>query len=214
MKLRFILCFTCGLRIFEAIRESMNPSEKIILQAIKNGEVTIYKELFSKYSKSLFYYACKFIDEDEARDIVQDVFMAIWTQRSSLEINTSLNSYLFGITRNKCLKHLQRKERTTDSDQLSIKEVQHYEMQNDAISSLIEKELNDKYEAALQQLPPKCLEVFLMSRRMDLKNKEIAAQLDISEKAVEKHISKALRHLRKELKDYLPLLYYLGQFWG
>lgn len=209
----FILCFTHGIRIFDAIRESMNPSEKIIIQAIKSGEVTIYKELFSKYSKSLFYYACKFIVEDEARDVVQDVFMALWTQRRELEINTSLNSYLFGVTRNKCLKQLRKKARTTDSDSLSLQEAQYYESQNDAISSLIEKELNDKYEEALQQLPPKCLEVFLLSRRMNLKNKEIAAQLNISEKAVEKHISKALKHLRKELKEYLPILCYLGQFW-
>ncbi|WP_439181952.1 RNA polymerase sigma-70 factor [Carboxylicivirga taeanensis] len=192
----------------------MNPSEKIILQAIKGGEVTMYKELFRKYSKSLFYYACKFISPDDARDVVQDVFIAIWTQRSHLDIKTSLNSYLFGVTRNKCLKHLQKKERTSPDDQLSLMEIQHYETYNDGINTLIEKELNHKYEEALQQLPPKCLEVFLLSRRQHLKNKEIAETLSISEKAVEKHINKALKHLKKELKEYLPLLYYLGQFWG
>ena len=190
----------------------MNPSEKIILQSIKGGDVNIYRELFSKYSQSLFYYACKFISDDEARDIVQEVFMALWQQRNNLEISTSLNSYLFGVTRNKCLKQLRQLDGKTDA--LSIKEAEYYEGNSNTISSIIEQELSDKYQDALKQLPPKCLEVFLLSRQLDLKNKEIAAQLEISEKAVEKHISKALKHLRKELKEYLPLLSYIGHFMG
>ncbi|MBK3516197.1 RNA polymerase sigma-70 factor [Carboxylicivirga marina] len=189
----------------------MNPSERIILQAVESGDVTIYRELFSRYSKSLFYYACKFISEDEARDVVQEVFMALWQQRIDLNITTSLNSYLFGVTRNKCLKVIRQKAKN-EQNELSIMEVEYFQDDDNSINSIIEQELSDTYKVALDKLPPKCLEVFLMSRNEELKNKEIAAQLNISEKAVEKHISKALKHLRTELKEYLPIFCYLSQF--
>lgn len=192
--------------------KSMNPSEKIILDALKRSDTKVYKELFSKYSKSLFYYACKFVSDDVARDMVQDVFMVLWTQRNSLSISTSLNNYLFGVTRNKCLKQIREQSARGNESVLSEKEALYYETNSDSIHSIIEQELSDKYQQALQQLPPKCLEVFLMSRQQELRNKEIAAKLDISEKAVEKHISKALKHLRQALKEYLPLLGFIGHY--
>jgi len=188
----------------------MNSAEQVILQALKNSDSTIYKELFDKYSTSLFYYACKFISTDVARDIIQEVFISIWTQRENLNISSSLNSYLFGITRNKCLKSLQKQKQLGYSTDLQLSEIEYYDSSN-AINSLIEKELMGHYEEVLAKLPPKCLEVFLMSRKEGLKNREIAAQLSISEKAVEKHISKALKLLKEDLKDYLPLLVYLGK---
>jgi len=193
----------------------MNPAEQIILQSLKNGDRTIYKELFDKYSTSLFYYACKFINQDAARDIVQDVFLSVWMQREKLSITSALNSYLFGITRNKCLKYIEKHKRSapTSDQQLVISEVKYYDNNSETINSLIEKELMEQYEEALAKLPPKCLEVFLLSRKEGLKNREIAAQLSISEKAVEKHISKALKLLRDNLKDYLPLIAYLGKFY-
>ncbi|WP_430814212.1 RNA polymerase sigma factor [Carboxylicivirga sp. RSCT41] len=187
----------------------MNPSEKIILQAIQSGDAGIYRELFSRYSTSLFYYAAKFVSADEARDVVQEVFLALWQQREKISINTSLSSYLFGVTRNKCLKVL--RQHHGDADHLAIKEAEYYQSNADTIDSLIEQELSDKYQDAMRKLPPKCLEVFLMSRQEEMKNKEIAAKLGISEKAVEKHISKALKHFRSELKEYLPMLSYLLQ---
>ncbi|MCG8582192.1 MAG: RNA polymerase sigma-70 factor [Bacteroidales bacterium] len=186
----------------------MNPSEKIILQAIQNGDAGIYRELFSKYSKSLFYYASKFVSADEARDVVQEVFMALWQQGDTLRISTSLNSYLFGVTRKKCLKMLRQQQDTTN---LAVKEAEYYQSNADTINSIIEQELSDKYQDAMHKLPPKCLEVYLMSRQEEMKNKEIAAKLGISEKAVEKHMSKALKHFRSELKEYLPMLCYIMQ---
>lgn len=192
--------------------------EEIDLEQLQNDGQKAFKELFDQYHTALFYYACKFVDETVARDIVQEAFLYLWQNRQHLIVATSLNRYLFGIIRNMCLKHhrhQQSKGQVVDSDSvyLATEELSFYQKEPEAISSLIEKEMDGKLEEALQKLPPRCLEVFMLSRKEGLKNREIASQLDITEKAVEKHISKALLHLREELKDYLPLLLLIGRFW-
>jgi RNA polymerase sigma-70 factor (ECF subfamily) len=77
-------------------------------------------------------------------------------------------------------------------------------------ASLIEQELEDKLNEVLNSLPERCREIFSMSRFENKKNKEIAEELDISVKAVEKQITRALATIRTEMKDYLPLLLFLS----
>jgi RNA polymerase sigma-70 factor (ECF subfamily) len=80
----------------------------------------------------------------------------------------------------------------------------------DERSSLIEQELEDKLNEVLNRLPDRCREIFKLSRFENKKNREIAEELDISVKAVEKQISKALATIRTEMKDYLPLMLFLS----
>ncbi|MBI9064731.1 MAG: RNA polymerase sigma-70 factor [Marinilabiliaceae bacterium] len=198
--------------------DGVQETDQIWLSRLCADDQKAFQELFEHYNVSLFYYACKFVDHMVARDVVQEAFIYIWQNRKQLMVTTSLNRYLFGVIRNMCLKHLRNqsdkgKMISTDELYLTSEELNFYQKDPEAINSLIEKELDGKLEEALAQLPPKCLQVFMLSRKEGLKNKEIAQQLAISEKAVEKHISKALHHLRRELKDYLPLLMLLGRFW-
>lgn len=195
----------------------MEETGQIWLERLNSDDQNAFRELFEHYNVSLFYYACKFVDQNAARDIVQEAFLYIWQNRKDLMVTTSLNRYLFGVIRNMCLKQLRNQSAkgkmiSTDEYFLTSEELNFYQKDPEAINSLIEKELDGKLEDALAKLPPKCLEVFLLSRKEGLKNREIASQLAISEKAVEKHISKALHHLRHELKDYLPILMILGRF--
>jgi len=195
----------------------VQETDHIWLERLSKEDQKAFQELFEHYHVSLFYYACKFVDQNAARDIVQEAFLFIWQNRKQLMVTTTLNGYLFGVIRNMCLKQLRNqsangKMLSADDLYLTTQELNFYQKEPEAINSLIEKELDGKLEEALAKLPPKCLEVFLLSRKEGLKNREIASQLEISEKAVEKHISKALHHLRHELKDYLPILMMLGRF--
>jgi len=173
---------------------------------LNNQNPEIFDELFKQYAKPLFYYAAKFVEDEIARDIVQDVFVKLWTD--DILVKKSLNSLLFTMIRNGCLQHLEKQKvrnKYTESAKLSLQEeeLQFYMQEK---TSLIEQELENKLNEVLNSLPDRCRQIFVMSRFENKRNKEIAEELDISVKAVEKQITKALATIRVEMKDYLPLL--------
>jgi len=164
-------------------------------------------QLFLEFSQPLFYYALKFVGQDVAKDIVQDVFFKLW-ENQDLNITSSLSGLLFSMVRNKCLQHLE-KEKVRSRYQESVVSRMHEDeilFYSSGFSSLIEKELQMQLQQAIEGLPDKCREVFVMSRFHDKMHKEIAEELGISVKMVEKHISKALKIIRVQLEEYLPLL--------
>lgn len=175
---------------------------------LKAGNKSAFQELFEEYYTSMYFYACKFVDDDLARDLVHDVFMIFWQNKENITIKSSLSAYLFRMVRNKCLKEIERQKVRDDysAESLNLDELAYY---NDGIKSIIELELEEKLKKAMDKMPDGCRQVFVMSRFNGLKNKEIAEQLGISVKAVEKQITKSLKILRLELKEYLPLLMYI-----
>ena len=174
------------------------------------GDPQFFDDLFLQYSKPLFYYAAKFVDNETAKDIVQDVFVKLWSDHA-ITVNQSLNALLFTMIRNNCLQHLEKQKvrnKYSESAGLLLREDElRYYMEER--TSLIEQELEDKLNEVLNNLPERCREVFKLSRFENKKNREIAEELDISVKAVEKQVTKALATIRTEMKDYLPLLIFL-----
>jgi RNA polymerase sigma-70 factor (ECF subfamily) len=171
----------------------------------------LFDEIFRQYAKPLFYYAAKFVEDEQAKDIVQDLFAKLWSDKS-LIVKKSMNSLLFAAVRNRCLQQLEKQKvrnKYVESTRLKLQteELQFYMEER---SSLIEQELEDKLNAVLNTLPERCRQIFILSRFENKKNREIAEELGISVKAVEKQISKALASIRKEMKDYLPLLLFLS----
>jgi len=178
---------------------------------INNEDPQLFDELFRQYSRPLFYYAAKFVDDESARDIVQDIFLKLWSDQK-ITITLSLNSLLFTMVRNSCLQQLEKlkvRSKYLVSNKLMLQE-EELRFYSEERSSLIEQEVEDKLNNVLNRLPDRCRQVFLMSRFEDKKNKEIAVELDISVKAVEKQITKALATIRIEMKDYLPLVLFLS----
>ena len=171
----------------------------------------LFDDLFRQYSKPLFYYAAKFVDDEAARDIVQDVFAKLWSDQT-ITIRQSLNALLFTMVRNSCLQQLEKQKvrnKYFESAKLKLQE-EELRFYMEEKTSLLEQELENKLNEVLGNLPDRCRQVFTMSRFENKKNKEIAAELDISIKAVEKQITKALATILTEMKDYLPLLLFLS----
>jgi RNA polymerase sigma-70 factor, ECF subfamily len=171
----------------------------------------LFDEIFRQYAKPLFYYAAKFVGVEHAKDIVQDLFAKLWSDQS-LVITKSLNSLLFTTIRNRCLQQLEKEKvrnKYVESTKLKLQteELQYY---MDERSSLIEQELEDRLNGTLNSLPERCRQIFVLSRYENKKNREIAEELNISVKAVERQISKALATIRTEMKDYLPLLLFIS----
>jgi len=163
--------------------------------------------LFRKYYKILRAYAYRLSgDKDIAEDIVQDVYYELWKKRDDLVMENAIKFYLFRATYTKTINYLNSKSYTSQetldqSTEWHIQNIYLQSHQSDQETLLIYKEIQQEINVAINALPEQCRRVFLLSRKHELKNREIAEQLGISVKAVEKHISKALAALRLSLKD-------------
>lgn len=179
-----------------------------ILLAIRQGNERVFETIFRKHYQALCNYACGILkDMDDAEEVVQSIFMKFWEQRESIEINVSLKSYLYRAVHNTCLNRLKH---------LKIQEVHKqyvgnfFEENHDSATDLMDKvELESRIAEALEKLPEQCRLIFKMSRFEELKYQEIADRLGLSIKTVENQIGKALKIMRTELADYLPIMFIL-----
>lgn len=183
-----------------------------LISGIKNRDLATFEQLFFQYHGRLVLFANKFLgDMQVSRDLVQDAFAALWDKADQLDITHSPKAYLFQVVRNSCLnynRHSLVKQTAEANLEAKIRELemQAYGNSDTPYISLIELELEERIAATIENMPEKCREVFKLSRHEQLKNKEIAERLNISVKMVEKHISKALVILRRDLADYLSVL--------
>ena len=183
--------------------------ENSILQKVRDGDMTAFHHLYNLYYRRLNIFAQKFVSEDQAKDMVQDCFINYWINRNKIEINTSFSAYLFTIIKNRCLKFLkeeQKKNTWENGFGLKLKE-EELEYFIASEKSILEFDIEDRVKNVIGHLPEKCAEVFRESRFDGLSNKEIAAKHNITVKAVEKHISRALKTFREEFKDLVVLLF-------
>jgi RNA polymerase sigma-70 factor (ECF subfamily) len=169
-----------------------------------------FDSIYVNYFARLHRFAKEYVMSDEdAENIVQDVFTILWEKRQALNIHISLTAYLFSLVKNKCIDLLRRKAVAEEYRQeISIK-LSSLEDLNRAFSSDedIERLIND----AIGKLPKRCREIFIMSRIEGKKYQDIAEELNISVNTVENQISMALKRLRIELKEYLPLLLFFTE---
>ncbi len=161
-----------------------------------------FEQAFKEYFKPLVNFAFKFLNDIEAsKEIVHEVFLNVWENRNKIDPEKSLKSYLYTSVNNRSLNYI-RDNKKFVRDELMLLNEQSIEQQDNFISSEIQRII----EKTLAELPPKARVVFELSRYENLKYKEIAEKLGISQKTVETHISRALKDLRLNLKNYLSVL--------
>lgn len=182
----------------------MEIDEREFLESLRKGVSSSYVFLFNRYYSGLVVYAKHLLgSETHAEDIVHDIFTSLWEKRETLDVTISIKSYLFASVRNRCLNHLIH-QRVHDEYQEAV-------LHKGDVSGMltwdyyVESELSEMIENAIDKLPPQCRKIFIMSRFEEKTAQEIADDLSISPRTVEKHIEKALRLLRLELQDYLPI---------
>ncbi|MGQ8336989.1 RNA polymerase sigma-70 factor [Sunxiuqinia sp. A32] len=193
----------------------MFENDSQLLERLKNSDEIAFKVIYNKYFPRLYYYVLEFIPlKDIAENILQDTFFTLWNKRLELKDNSNLSAYLFTVVKNNCLYRLrdQRyrqklfKSTSINRDELELNmEV----LDSMDTSTFTIQEIQRIIEITLAELPPQNRNVFIMSRFKNKKNREIAEELNISVKVVEKHISKSLKVFRIALKDYLPFVAYL-----
>lgn len=180
----------------------MEP-DKAVITDFRLGDINAYEIVFHAYYKALAKYAHTIVkDMDDAEDIVQQTFVSIWEKRAVIEVHTSLKALLYKSVHNACLNKIKQQQVRRKHK----KTIQVYEEYDSTSAAIQERELQKRIEDALKKLPTECAKIFKLSRFEQLKYQEIADQLGLSIKTVENQMGKALRIMREELKDYLPLL--------
>lgn len=174
-------------------------------QAIQSGDEQAFERMFKGHYQSLCSFANSFLgDIDEAEEIVQQIFYSLWTKRNSIEVNSTLKSYLYKAVHNSSLNKIkQGKVRQLYADSYKA----NTDVTTHSTTDIVQgKELEAIINDAIAELPEQCGIVFKMSRFGNLKYAEIADELGISVKTVENHMGKALKLMREKLSDYLHVL--------
>lgn len=167
-----------------------------LLEEMQNGDRQSFKTIYNKYSKDLFLYAIKVIkNRTVCEDIVQDVFIALWSKREKTKIS-ALKPYLFQAVKYQIFNHFRNsKFSSEDLTRLNIIDVSM-----NVAQKLEYSELEMRIRNHVDKLPQRCRQIFMLSRYQHKSNKEIAEELDISVQAVKNQISKALAFLRSNLR--------------
>lgn len=167
-----------------------------------------FEKIYAEYYNRMLLFAKEYvISEEDAEHIVQDIFLFIWEQKEVLEIRTNLSAYLFTLLKNKCIDHLRHVAIVDQFKQEYKAKLSALEVLDEMTSS--EDDLEKIIHDAISKLPERCRIIFMKSRYECKKYHEIAVELKVSPNTVENQMAIALKKLRIELKDYLPLLLFM-----
>jgi len=183
---------------------------------MKTDEVTkrdafsgVYMRYFSKLLRFSRFYV---LSGEEAENIVQDIFADIWGRMDVLDGIRNMDAYLFTLVKNRCLDYLRSQlpvnEKKHTLQDITGKELEFklFSLQQVDENLLSVDDVEELLQHAIEKLPERCRKIFVLSRVEGLKNREIAERLQISLSTVENQMTIAIRKLKSELKDYLPLI--------
>lgn len=175
-----------------------------------------FEDIYLSYFSKMKYFAKEYvISEEDAENIVQDVFVELWENKEMLNMHMNLIAYLFTTIKNKCLNHLRHKLVVQETaSKLQEEYAISLRMNLDSLEVFDNNLFSDHdiekiISRALDALPEKCRAIFIMSKIEGKKHNEIAQELNISINTVGSQIGIAYKKLRTELKDYLPILLFL-----
>jgi RNA polymerase sigma-70 factor (family 1) len=191
---------------------SASDGELVIL--LKDGNHTAFTQIYERYWEKLYYKAVKKLgDESEAQEAVQDIFFSIWKNRENFQLRENLENYLAVAVKFQVIQRLAKSKRRHVVVQTLTREAEHAQL-SESVREWSQEDLEilqARLTAIIDTLPKKCKLVFTMSRSEEYTNKKIASELGISEKAVEKHVSHALKVLRSNLGHKSMILLLLNQ---
>ncbi len=177
-----------------------------------------FEEIYISYFSRMKYFAQEYVlSEEDAENIVQDVFTELWERKILLTYNINLIAFLFTAIKNRCIDHLRHKITVRDAVnqiqeeyQITLKvKLASLELFDQSLFS--EEDVERVVSEVINSLPEKCREIFIKSKIEGKKQKDIAQELNISLKTVENQMNIAYKKLKKELQDYLPLFLFLSE---
>lgn len=178
-----------------------------LISHLKKGDENAYAYLIDTYNHKLCLYANSLMnDVTLTEDIVQNVFIKVWEKRNNLKTEFSIKSYLYKSVYNACINQYKKNQSVTALEKKYIEGLDRIveDKDEDAIEKLI-----GLVKEAIQELPPKCREVFLLSKKEGLTNIEISEYLNISKNTIERHITTAFSKIRKNVGGKTDIILFL-----
>ena len=185
----------------------------ILVSALNEGNILAFEYVYKTYFKDLLNYASRILGDPEAsKDAVQQAYYRMWENRVTLTIAVSPRAYLYRSVYNNCLNSITHKKTIRKYEEEQLKELYFSTVvQTPEAEMILERsEMERAIMTAVEGLPGKCREIFMLSKVDGLKNREIADQLGISLKTVEAQMTIAIKRLRKELGWLLQLFIFVG----
>jgi RNA polymerase sigma-70 factor (family 1) len=179
--------------------------QKYLTRISKSDDQQAFQVIFELYFEQLLNFSVGYVKQsDVAEDILADMFIRLWENRQKLHTIENFDAYVFTSVKNQSLKHIEKKQRQTgkplDEENLHQKMVDNYTPETEYEF----KELNRKFNEAVEQLPDQCKRTFQLVKQDKLKYKDVAEILGISIKTVDAHVVKAVRRLREKFDDLRP----------
>jgi RNA polymerase sigma-70 factor (ECF subfamily) len=188
--------------------EQMSHSEETksdleLWEKVRLGDIAAFSSLFKRYYVRLYHFAGRFLkDIQAAENIVQDLFVVLWTERENLQIKSTVKSYLYTSVKNRSFNYLKRQQRLISDEE---EPVQMKSLIPNPEENYLQKEWQTAVYQAIDHLPDRCREIYLMKRYDNLKYHEIADILNISVNTVKTQMKRALQSLYKQLTQFTSL---------
>lgn len=184
-----------------------SENEVLLIERFYKGDESAFSEIYFLHSTSLVGFASsKLYSLEEARDLVHDIFVYLWTHREKIKIHTSLQSYLFGMTRHRIIDHI-RKNQTREKYAAMLKSLDLSLNESNHIDGYIEeKELIHLIDEIVDKLPPRTKEIYRLSRNEHKSIAEISEMLLISNQTVKNQLSSAIKFLKDSLSKYSTII--------
>jgi RNA polymerase sigma-70 factor (ECF subfamily) len=187
----------------------------VFISTVKANKEDFSKAYVIYYPKLVRFSQTYVSSRQDAENIVQDVFLHLWEHWDTIDSLINMNAFLFMSVKNKCIDYL-RKQTQSKQKEHSLSDLQEKELQLKLYSlqvldesKLSREEIEAVITDAINSLPERCREIFILSRLEGLRHKEIAERLNISTNTIEGQMTVALRKLKIKLKDYLPIFLFL-----
>ena len=190
--------------------ENNKNTDQQLVKSLQKGDVFAFNELFHKYSQKVYNFSIKHLEnEEDTKDLIQEIFLKIWDKREKIDENKSFNGFLFTIALNSIRNYFRKKVKDR---KLINKWLEETESFSDTTKLSTEfRSLEKVVNSIVEQLPPKRRMVFKLSRNEGLSNSDIARQMNIQKKTVENHLNLALNYLREKLQNhsFLVILFFI-----
>lgn len=181
--------------------DGTNKNKELLHRLRKNDTEEVFRELFNLYYDRFYRIAVYYLkDKENAREVVSDVFFSLWEQRKKLFNINNFDNYCFILLKNAALNKLEKDKRKTTEALDDIPESKNTDPSPE--EDLLNDELLQIYVQTLDDLPPKCREVYILVKEQGLKYAEVADKLDISVKTVDAQLQKAITRLKEKINNY------------
>ena len=180
---------------------SQYGDDSLLIRELKQGSQLAFEELYHKYSGKIFNaVSCLVYDKTLAKDITQSCFLTIWEKRDAIDPDKNFSAYLYTIAKN--LVYKETKRLVLDSRFVEIKLHSDEKFEDNTIDNLNNSYIEAYLNQLVNELSPVPREIFLLKNNQEHSIKNIATKMDMTERSVEAHLYRTMKHLKEKLKKF------------